>query len=78
MLPVMVGYAAGTGTELDSSVGQTLNAAVTFVSLMVELAAKMILAMTSLVARAALAAVTVALLQGASAANWRQQATNTQ
>lgn len=76
MLPVMVGYAAGTGLELDSSVGQTLNAAAMSVSWMVELAAKMTLAMTSLAAQAALAVVTLALLQEASAANWRQRATS--
>lgn len=78
MLPVMVGYAAGTGRELDSSVGKILNAAAMSVSWMEELAAKMTLAMTSLAAQAALAVVTVALLQEANAANWRQLATSTQ
>jgi len=76
MLPVMAGYAVGTGRELDSSVGQTLIAAAMSVSWMVELAAKMTLAMTSLAAQAALAAVTLALLQEANAANWRQLATS--
>lgn len=76
MLPAMVGYAAGTGRELDSSVGPTLNAAAMSVSWMVELAAKMMLAMISLAAQAALAAVTRAQLQEANAANWRQRATS--
>lgn len=43
---------------------------------MVELAAKMILAMTFLAAQAALAAVTLVQLQAANAANWRQRATS--
>jgi len=70
MPPALAGGAVGTDVEKVLSAGQVLNAAAIFALWTVEHAVKMILATISLVAKAALAAVMVVLLQEASAASW--------